>query len=131
MILVVEVRMRVYGLSPEQLDALWVSLRAGESLRSIARHHRVPLQHVRRYFAQTGCAARTAGGQRSEGEVDTHGAAVGHLLDAEGHAPQRPDLMGDVVRRGPEIVPLVVQGVPVRMLSPAPNHVACLLRADR
>jgi len=46
--------MRVYGLSPEQLDALWVSLRAGESLRSIARHHRVPLQHVRRYFAQTG-----------------------------------------------------------------------------
>ncbi len=30
------------------------SLRAGESVRSIARHHRVPLQHVQRYFRQTG-----------------------------------------------------------------------------
>lgn len=30
------------------------ALRAGESLSRIARHHRLPQQHVRRYFAQTG-----------------------------------------------------------------------------
>lgn len=46
--------MRTYGLSSEQLDAVWVSLRAGESLGRIARTHRVPLQHIRRYFLQTG-----------------------------------------------------------------------------
>ncbi len=46
--------MRTYGLSLEQLDAVWVSLRAGESLGRIARTHRVPLQHIRRYFMQPG-----------------------------------------------------------------------------
>jgi IS30 family transposase len=46
--------MRTYGLSKAQQDEIWAALRAGESLSWIARHHRVPLQHVRRYFAQTG-----------------------------------------------------------------------------
>ena len=46
--------MRTYGLTDEQQDVVWGSLRAGESVRSIARHHRVPLQHVQRYFRQTG-----------------------------------------------------------------------------
>ncbi len=46
--------MRTYGLSEDQQDQVWGSLRAGESVRSIARHHQVPLQHVQRYFRQTG-----------------------------------------------------------------------------
>jgi IS30 family transposase len=45
---------RTYGLSDYQQDQVWGSLRAGESVRSIARHHQVPLQHVQRYFRQTG-----------------------------------------------------------------------------
>jgi IS30 family transposase len=45
---------RTYGLSDDQQDLVWSSLRAGESVRSIARHHQVPLQHVQRYFRQTG-----------------------------------------------------------------------------
>lgn len=46
--------MRTYGLSEQQQDQVWAALRAGESVCRIARHQRVPQQHVRRYFAQTG-----------------------------------------------------------------------------
>jgi Helix-turn-helix domain len=50
----VKAEMRAYGLSDEQQDEVWAALRAGESLSRIARHRRLPLQHVRRFFAQTG-----------------------------------------------------------------------------
>lgn len=46
--------MRTYGLSEAQQDHVWLSLRAGESARFIARHHQAPLQHAQRYFRQTG-----------------------------------------------------------------------------
>jgi len=44
---------RTYGSSDDQQDLVWGSLRAGESVRSIARHHQVPLRHVQRYLRQT------------------------------------------------------------------------------
>jgi Helix-turn-helix domain len=53
-VLDVEVGMRTYGLTELQQDQVWAALRAGESVCRIARHQRVPQQHVRRYFAQTG-----------------------------------------------------------------------------
>lgn len=45
--------MRTYGLTDEQQDQVWAALRAGESISRIARHHRLPDQHVRRFLAQT------------------------------------------------------------------------------
>lgn len=56
--------MRTYGLSEQQQDQVWAGLRAGESISRIARHQRVPQQHVRRYFAQTG-GVRPAARRRS------------------------------------------------------------------
>lgn len=46
--------MRTYGLSVHQQDQVWAALRAGESVTRIARHQRLPQQHVRRYLGQTG-----------------------------------------------------------------------------
>lgn len=46
--------MRTYGVSEQQQDQVWAALRAGESISRIARHHRLPDQHVRRFLAQTG-----------------------------------------------------------------------------
>ncbi|HEV8527820.1 MAG TPA: helix-turn-helix domain-containing protein, partial [Actinomycetes bacterium] len=46
--------MRAYGLSVEQQDEVWQRWRAGEALRSVARELGAPVQHVRRYVAQTG-----------------------------------------------------------------------------
>ncbi|MEU7459183.1 TIGR04222 domain-containing membrane protein [Streptosporangium roseum] len=47
-------RVRDYGLSPDRQDEVWQRWRSGESLSSIARGVDTPLQHVRRFFAQTG-----------------------------------------------------------------------------
>ncbi len=48
--------MLAYGLSVEQQDELWKRWRHGEALRSVARELGAPVQHVRRYVAQTcGC----------------------------------------------------------------------------
>ncbi|MFB9706631.1 IS30 family transposase [Streptosporangium nondiastaticum] len=47
-------RVRDYGLSPDRQDEVWQRWRSGESLSSIARGVGAPLQHVRRFFAQTG-----------------------------------------------------------------------------
>lgn len=46
--------MRTYGMSDGQLDQVWAGLRAGESIRSIAHAQGVEIQHVRRFFEQTG-----------------------------------------------------------------------------
>ncbi|WP_210436879.1 IS30 family transposase [Nocardia rhamnosiphila] len=46
--------MRDYGLSPAGQDELWRRWRAGESLSSMSRSLGIPLQHVRRFLAQTG-----------------------------------------------------------------------------
>ena len=75
--------MRTYVLSDVQQDQVWGSLRAGESVRSIARHHRVPLQHVQRYFRQTGGvrpAPRSRSGRHlssAEREEISRGIAAG------------------------------------------------------
>jgi hypothetical protein len=50
----VEGSMRDDGLSPAGQDELWRRWRAGESLGSMSRSLEIPLQHVRRFLAQTG-----------------------------------------------------------------------------
>jgi hypothetical protein len=50
----VEGSVRDYGLSPAGQDELWRRWRAGESLSSMSRSLGIPLQHVRRFLAQTG-----------------------------------------------------------------------------
>jgi hypothetical protein len=79
---------RTYGLSEVQQDQVRGSLRAGESLRSIARHHRVPLQHVQRYFRQTG-GVRPAPQTRS----------ARHLSDAEREEISRGIAAGESARQ--------------------------------
>ncbi len=46
--------MQAYGLTADQQDELWQRWRKGEALRSVARQLGAPVQHVRRYVAQTG-----------------------------------------------------------------------------
>ena len=50
---------RTYGLTEQQQDRVWAGLRAGESIRSIAHAQGAELQHVRRFFEQTGGARPT------------------------------------------------------------------------
>ena len=57
--------MRTYGLTEQQQDQVWAGLRAGESIRSIAHAQGVEIQHVRRFFEQTG-GVRPAARRRSE-----------------------------------------------------------------
>ncbi len=47
-----------YGLSPAGQDELWRRWCAGESLSSMSRSLEIPLQHVRRFLAQTGGVRR-------------------------------------------------------------------------
>jgi len=55
---------RTYGLTEHQQDRVWVGLRAGESIRSIAHAQGAEVQHVRRFFEQTG-GIRAAARRRS------------------------------------------------------------------
>ncbi len=50
----VEADLQAYGLTADQQDELWQRWRKGEALRSVARQLGAPVQHVRRFVAQTG-----------------------------------------------------------------------------
>ncbi|WP_439956422.1 IS30 family transposase, partial [Nocardia gamkensis] len=58
--------MRDYGMSAARQNEVWRRWRAGESFSAIARALGLPLQHVRRFLAQTGGVHRPPPRRRSQ-----------------------------------------------------------------
>lgn len=79
----VEVWVRDYGMSAAHQDEVWLKWRAGESFSAIARSLGLPLQHVRRFLAQTGGVRRPPPRRRiqhltmAEREEISRGLAMG------------------------------------------------------
>ncbi len=100
--------MHAYGLTVEQQDELWRRWREGEALRSVARQLGAPVQHVRRYVAQTGgVRPQPAGRSRrhlslQEREEVSRGLAAGWSMRRIAAAIERPPstVSREVARNG-------------------------------
>lgn len=104
----VEAGLHLYGLTVDQQDELWRRWREGEALGSVARQLGTPVQHVRRYVAQTGGVRPRPAGRSArhlslqEREEVSRGLAASWSMRRIAAALERPPLTvpREVARNG-------------------------------